>query len=99
MIGGGREPWARCTVGVRELKSRLSEYLRRVKQGETIVVTERGKPVGRLVPQGQTLEERLAERDQAGLIRWSGKRTLSGEAGSQGARHRTVAETIVAERR
>lgn len=39
-------------VSVRELKNRLSEYLRRVKAGEEIVVTSRGKPVGRLVGPG-----------------------------------------------
>jgi prevent-host-death family protein len=37
-------------VGVRELKSRLSEYLARVAGGEPIVVTDRGRPVARLVP-------------------------------------------------
>lgn len=36
-------------VSVRELKNRLSEYLRRVQAGEEIVVTSHGKPVGRLV--------------------------------------------------
>lgn len=38
------------TVGVRVLKNRLSEYLRRVKAGERIVVTERGVPVAELRP-------------------------------------------------
>ncbi|WP_374687443.1 type II toxin-antitoxin system Phd/YefM family antitoxin [Promineifilum sp.] len=42
-------------VGIRELKSGLSEYLRRVKAGETIVITERGRPIGRIVPEGLTL--------------------------------------------
>lgn len=36
-------------VGTRELKNRLSEYLRRVKAGETIMVTERGKIIGQIV--------------------------------------------------
>ena len=35
-------------VGVRELKNRLSEYLRFVKAGEEILVTDRGKIVARL---------------------------------------------------
>jgi antitoxin (DNA-binding transcriptional repressor) of toxin-antitoxin stability system len=35
-------------VGVRALKNRLSEYLRRVKAGERIVVTERGVPIAEL---------------------------------------------------
>lgn len=35
-------------VGVRELKNRLSEYLRRVDHGEVILVTDRGRPVAEL---------------------------------------------------
>ncbi len=35
-------------VGVRELKSRLSEYLRMVKNGEEILVTDRGEVVAEL---------------------------------------------------
>ena len=37
-------------VGIRELKSKLSEYMRRVKSGQTIVVTKHGKPIGQIVP-------------------------------------------------
>jgi prevent-host-death family protein len=37
-------------ISVRELKSRLSEYLRKVAAGEEVVVTSRGKAVARLVP-------------------------------------------------
>jgi len=33
-------------VRSRELKNRLSQYLRRVKAGETVIVTERGKAAG-----------------------------------------------------
>ena len=37
-------------VGVRELRQNLSVYLRRVKEGEALDVTEHGKTVARLVP-------------------------------------------------
>jgi prevent-host-death family protein len=37
-------------AGVRELKSRLSEFLGVVAAGEQVVVTDRGRPVARLVP-------------------------------------------------
>jgi prevent-host-death family protein len=40
----------RAQVGVRELRQYLSVYLERVKAGETLEVTERGKPVGVLAP-------------------------------------------------
>lgn len=37
-------------ISVRELKARLSEYLRKVAAGEQVVVTSHGKEVARLVP-------------------------------------------------
>lgn len=37
-------------VGVADLKAHLSEHLRSVKKGETVVVLERGTPVARVVP-------------------------------------------------
>src|SRR5207245_10088044 len=39
-----------ATVGVRELRQRASELLRRVEAGETIEVTDRGRPIAVLAP-------------------------------------------------
>ncbi len=44
--GGNRS----ARVGVRELRQNLSVYLDRVKDGETLEVTERGQPVAKLGP-------------------------------------------------
>jgi prevent-host-death family protein len=41
------------TVGVRNLKNKLSEYLRHVRLGESILVTDRGEVVAELLPPGQ----------------------------------------------
>ncbi|WP_026909418.1 type II toxin-antitoxin system Phd/YefM family antitoxin [Patulibacter minatonensis] len=40
------------SVGVRELRQHLSRHLERVKAGEDLLVTERGRVVARLVPAG-----------------------------------------------
>ena len=40
------------TVGIRELKNRLSEYLRLVRSGETVLVTDRGEVVAELAVPG-----------------------------------------------
>jgi len=52
-------------VGVRELRQNLSVYLRRVEAGETLEVTEHGRPVARLGPLPPTrmsvLERLVAE--------------------------------------
>jgi len=53
------------TVGVRELRQNLSRYLERVKDGETLTVTERGHEVARLVPSGPDVDpyyQELAEQ-------------------------------------
>lgn len=39
-----------ATVGVRELKNRLTQFLRRARQGEEVVVTERGRPIAVIRP-------------------------------------------------
>lgn len=66
-------------VGTRELKSKLSEYLRRVKAGETIIVTERGKTIGQIVPVKPTLEKRLMALADSGIADWDGRKFLPGE--------------------
>jgi prevent-host-death family protein len=68
-------------VGVRELKDRLSHYLRAVRQGESVVVTVRGKPVARLVPVSPhrkaalspELEEQMWELAAEGFLTWNGR--------------------------
>ena len=61
-------------VGTRELKNKLSEYMRRVKSGQTIVVTEHGKPIGQIVPVKASVEERLHAMVDAGLAEWNGQK-------------------------
>jgi prevent-host-death family protein len=48
-------------IGIRELRQNASEYVRRAEAGETIEVTDRGRPVARLspLPKGETLIDRL----------------------------------------
>jgi len=62
------------TVGVRELKTQLSKYLRQVKAGRTIVITEHGQAVGRIVPAEESLDDRLQAMVRAGLAQWNGKK-------------------------
>ena len=62
------------SAGVAELKARLSEYLSRVKAGEEVLVTDRGRPVARLVPVGAALDDeaetaRLRAMEREGLVR------------------------------
>lgn len=60
-------------VGVRELKNRLTYYLRRAKKGEEVIVTERGRPVVVLqslqnLGRAAALETRLARLAALGIV-------------------------------
>src|SRR3972149_10613629 len=59
------------SAAVSKLKAALSEYLRRVKSGEEILVTERGRPVAKLVPiaREDTIPTHLQEMEKQGLIK------------------------------
>ena len=58
-------------AAIAELKARLSLYLSRVKAGDEVLITERGRPVARIVPvgAGDDPEESLAELERQGLLR------------------------------
>jgi len=58
------------TAAVAKLKAQLSQYLARVKAGETILVTERNVPVARIVPVERGAgDARLLELERHGLLR------------------------------
>jgi prevent-host-death family protein len=60
-------------VGIKELKNSLTRYLRRCKQGEELVVTDRGNPIVLIQPikaaaKAVSLEARLAAVAAQGLV-------------------------------
>jgi prevent-host-death family protein len=59
----------RETAAVAELKAHLSRYLRRVKAGEEILITERGVPVARIVPARSSADEGLLALERQGRVR------------------------------
>ena len=59
-------------VGIRELKTRLSHYVRRARAGQEIEVTDRGESVAELVPprrlrSGSDMRQRMKELARRGL--------------------------------
>lgn len=81
-------------VGIRELKSRLSECVREVKTGQTIVVTEHGRPVARIIPEVISLRERLESLTNAGGLLWSGRRLGPARPVARVRGRRTVADLV-----
>lgn len=59
------------TTTVSKLKASLSKYLRSVKAGEEVLVTERGRPIAKLTPaqSSEMLPDQLIEMEKQGLIK------------------------------
>jgi prevent-host-death family protein len=92
-------PMKETTVSIRELKSRLSHYLRQAKAGQIVEITERGKPVGRIVPVASSLEERIEAARRSGLISWNGRKLTPLKPVAKLRTKKTVAELVVEDRR
>lgn len=58
------------SVGIKEAKANLSKLLRLVQGGNEIILTDRGRPVGKIVPiqSDITLEERIRRLEDMGIL-------------------------------
>lgn len=58
------------SYSIYETKSHLSRLLKRVKNGQELIVTERGEPIARLVPyqKKRSLKDRIQELKHSGII-------------------------------
>jgi len=56
-----------ASVGAYDAKAKLSALLDRVERGEEIVITRHGRPIARLVPDGEARDVRAARAAIAGL--------------------------------
>ncbi len=86
-------------AGIKDLKNRLSHYLREVKRGEKIMITERDQVIATIVPVERGEEDsRLLSLAKEGFATWKGGKP----AGSRRAiriRGKTVSEIVLEHRR
>ena len=61
------------TIGIRKLKENLSRYMKKVKTGEKILITDRKKEIAVILPLGnKAREEKIYRLLQRGAASWSG---------------------------
>ena len=86
------------TYSVYEAKARFSEVIRQVREGKTVTVSYRGEPVAEIrptpKPEHETLADRLAALERAGVLVSSGKpwRHIASEDRRPGVVERFLAE-------
>jgi prevent-host-death family protein len=87
-----------ASVGVRELRDHLSGLLRRVRDGETLIITDRGQPIGELRPvANRAIAERARTLVRQGLARWTGGKP-KGLRQAPRPRKGLVSDTVIKDR-
>lgn len=87
------------TIGIRELKENLSRYMKKVKTGEKVVVTDHKKEFAIILPIAKKAkEEKIYQMVQQGIASWSGgkPRGMSKRVVSKG---KSVSSAVVEDRR
>ena len=67
------------SIGIREAKIHLSKLLKLVQRGNEVILTDRGRPVGKIVPiQPETLalSDRIQRLEDQGVMEPGRKRAL-----------------------
>lgn len=63
-------------VGAREFKTRLGTYLRQVREGRILTITDRGRPVAEVMPiefTSRSVDARLARLRRQGVVNGQAK--------------------------
>jgi prevent-host-death family protein len=88
------------SVGIRELKARLSHHLRRVRAGLRVTVTERGRPIATIAPvQSSPAAEWATALVAEGRAAWSGGKPGGRRPLVEVASRRTVSQAVLEDRR
>jgi prevent-host-death family protein len=87
------------SVGIRELKNRLSYYLARVKGGESLAVTEHGRTIAYILPSEKAPQyESLIRMVREDLATWKGGKP-EGSAQPAEVRGKPTSKIVIEERR
>ena len=86
------------TVGIQELKAKLTIYVDQVKAGGTVTITEGGKPVGQIVPVRPSLADKEQQLVDSGVLAWSGRQFRPQTPSIKPRGTRTAAELLLEDR-
>ena len=72
--------------------------MRLVKAGETIIITERGNPVGQILPIQADLPSRLKKLVEAGVVEWNGQQLQPYQPKAVNRGDRLVSNLVIEDR-
>ncbi len=90
------------SAGIKEVKNNLSRLLARVKGGEEVLITDRGRPVARIVKENgedRDLRAALGPLIQKGLISMPNRRVLRDREPPLKVSGKPVSEMVLEDRR
>ncbi len=86
-------------AGIKDLKNRLSDYLREVKKGQKIMITERKKAIATIVPVDRIDEDsKLLSLVKEGFAKWRGGKP-TGSPHPVKLKGKPISEIILEDRR
>ena len=89
-------------AGIKEVKNNLSRLLARVKTGEEVLITERGRPVARIVKEnheGKSIREALGPLIQIGLVALPSRSIQKERIAAIEVSGKPVSEMVIEDRR
>lgn len=89
-------------AGIKEIKNNLSRFLAQVKAGEEVMITERGKPVARIIKENSinsAIRTALAPLVEKGLVVLPSRSLKKDELTCYEAPGKLVSEMIIEDRR
>lgn len=86
-------------VTISELQSNLSECLREVERGTTLLVTDHGRQLARITPETDATERTLAGLRASGAFLWSGRQLKKRKPSVRVRDNGTVSDIVIENRR
>jgi antitoxin (DNA-binding transcriptional repressor) of toxin-antitoxin stability system len=89
-------------AGIKEIKNNLSRFLSQVKAGEEVMITERGKPIARIIKENSNnlaIQKALAPLIEKGLVVLPTSRLEKGAPDRYETTGKPVSEMVIEDRR
>jgi prevent-host-death family protein len=87
------------TVGIKTLKNNLSKYLKRVKEGYSIIITQNDRPIAKLIPIQYPHHKEVLTMIEEGIASWGGGKPRGATAPIYIKGTKTTADRVIEDRR